>query len=48
MLQRTQRNQVRKKTENGKNMFIYQAMKAFETWHDIRPETNAEISDLIK
>ena len=37
-----------KKTENGKNMFIYQAMKAFETWHDIRPETNAEISDLIK
>ena len=37
-----------KKTENGKNMFIYQAMKSFETWHGIRPEVNAEVSDLIK
>ena len=37
-----------KKTENGKNMFIYQAMKAFQTWHGIRPEINEEVRDLIK
>ena len=36
-----------KKTENGKNMFIYQAMKAFQTWHGIRPEINEEVRDLI-
>ncbi len=37
-----------KKTENGKNMFIYQALKAFEIWHGIRPEINTEVNDLIK
>ena len=37
-----------KKTENGKSMFIYQAMKAFEIWHNIRPEINEEVRDLIK
>jgi len=37
-----------KKIENGKSMFIYQALKAFEIWHGIRPEINAEVSDLIK
>ena len=37
-----------KKTENGKNMFIYQAMKAFQTWHGIKPEINNEVRDLIK
>ena len=37
-----------KKTENGKNMFIYQAMKAFQTWHGIKPEVNEEVRDLIK
>ena len=37
-----------KKIENGKNMFIYQAMKAFEIWHGVRPEINQEISELIK
>ena len=36
-----------KKTENGKNMFIYQAMKAFQTWHGIKPEINEEVRDLI-
>ena len=34
--------------ENGKNMFIYQAMKAFKIWHDIEPEINDEVRDLIK
>ncbi len=37
-----------KKTENGKSMFIYQAIKAFEIWHGIRPEINQEVSELIK
>ena len=37
-----------KKTENGKNMFIYQAMKAFQTWHGIKPQINDEVRDLIK
>ena len=37
-----------KKTENGKNMFIYQAMKAFQIWHGIKPEINDEVRDLIK
>ena len=37
-----------KKTENGKNMFIYQSMKAFQTWHGIKPEINEEVRDLIK
>ena len=37
-----------KKTENVKNMFIYQAMKSFEIWHGIKPEINEEVRDLIK
>ena len=37
-----------KKIENGKSMFIYQAMKAFEIWHGIKPEINKEVYDLIK
>jgi len=39
---------IGKKIENGKNMFIYQAMKAFQTWHGIKPEINEEVRDLIK
>ena len=31
------------KTENGKMMFIYQAMVAFNLWHGIKPEINDEI-----
>ena len=37
-----------KKIENGKNMFVYQAMKAFQIWHGIKPEINEEVRDLIK
>ena len=37
-----------KKTENGKSMFVYQAMKAFEIWNGITPEINKEVFDLIK
>jgi len=40
--------QIGKKIENGKSMFIYQALKAFEIWHGIKPEINSEVSDLIK
>ena len=39
---------IGKKIENGKSMFIYQALKAFEIWHGIRPEINTEVTDLIK
>ena len=37
-----------KKTENGKSMFVHQAMKAFEIWHNVTPEINKEVLDLIK
>ena len=37
-----------KQTENGKNMFIYQALKAFKIWHNIDPEVNKEVHNLIK
>ena len=37
-----------KKIENGKSMFIYQAMKAFEIWHGVKPEINEKVYDLIK
>ena len=37
-----------KKTENGKNMFIYQASRAFKIWHNIDPEVNEEVKDIIK
>ena len=29
------------KTENGKTMFIYQALEAFKLWHNIEPKINA-------
>ena len=35
------------KTENGKKMFIFQAAEAFKIWHDIRPEINEEVNDLL-
>ena len=35
------------KTENGKKMFIYQAAKAFEIWHGIKPEINYEVKKLL-
>ena len=35
------------KIENGKLMFVYQAQKAFEIWHNIKPEVNKEVKDLL-
>ena len=29
------------KTENGKTMFVYQALEAFKLWHNIEPKINA-------
>ena len=35
------------KTENGKLMFIYQALLAFNVWHGIKPEINDEVIKLL-
>ena len=35
------------KYENGKLMFIYQALSAFELWHGIKPEVNSETLKLL-
>ena len=35
------------KIENGKLMFIYQAQKAFEIWHNTKPEVNREVEELL-
>jgi len=34
-------------TENGKLMFIYQAIAAFKIWHGIKPEINNETIELL-
>ena len=34
-------------TENGKFMFIYQAFEAFKLWHDIEPNVNNQILNLL-
>ena len=35
------------KTENGKLMFIYQALLAFNVWHGVKPEINDEVINLL-
>ena len=35
-------------TENGKMMFIYQAQKAFFTWHNILPLVDDETVNLLE
>ncbi len=34
-------------TENGKLMFIYQALAAFKVWHGIQPEINSEVIKIL-
>ncbi len=34
-------------TENGKLMFIYQAISAFNIWHGVRPTVNDEVIKLL-
>ena len=35
------------KTENGKMMFIYQAKKSFQKWHNVTPSINKEVVNLL-
>ena len=35
------------KTENGKTMFVYQAMEAFKLWHRIEPKVNTDTFKLL-
>ncbi len=35
------------KTENGKTMFVYQALQAFKLWHKIEPKVNSDIFKLL-
>ena len=34
-------------TENGKLMFIYQALVAFKVWHGVEPKINSEVIKLL-
>ena len=40
-------HQLGNKSENGKLMFIYQALLAFKIWHGINPIVNDEIINLL-
>ncbi|WP_072090985.1 shikimate dehydrogenase [Candidatus Pelagibacter communis] len=35
------------KTENGKTMFVYQALEAFKLWHKKKPKVNTDIFKLL-
>jgi len=35
------------KTENGKLMFVYQALEAFKLWHEIEPQINNEMLKIL-
>ena len=35
------------KTENGKSMFVYQALEAFKLWHKIEPKVNTDTFKLL-
>ena len=35
------------KTENGKTMFVYQALEAFKLWHRIEPKVNKDTFKLL-
>ena len=35
------------RTENGKMMFIYQALGAFKLWHGIQPKINTEVIKIL-
>ena len=35
-------------TENGKTMFVYQALEAFKLWHKIEPEVNSDTFKLLE
>tara|TARA_B100001057_G_scaffold496849_1_gene599413 strand:+ start:705 stop:1499 length:795 start_codon:yes stop_codon:yes gene_type:complete len=35
------------KIENGKMMFIYQALSSFQIWHGLKPDVNNEVTKLL-
>tara|TARA_B100000886_G_scaffold301319_1_gene230776 strand:+ start:118 stop:912 length:795 start_codon:yes stop_codon:yes gene_type:complete len=35
------------KTENGKTMFVYQALEAFKLWHKVEPKVNKDTFKLL-
>jgi len=35
------------KTENGKTMFVYQALEAFKLWHNTEPKVNTDLFKLL-
>ena len=39
--------QLGHKIENGKTMFIYQALEAFKLWHNIVPKVNTDTFKLL-
>ena len=39
--------QLGHRTENGKTMFIYQALEAFKLWHKIEPKVNTDTFKLL-
>ena len=39
--------QLGHKTENGKTMFVYQALEAFKLWHNIEPKVNIDTFKLL-
>ena len=39
--------QLGHKTENGKTMFVYQALEAFKLWHNIEPKVNTDLFKLL-
>ena len=41
-------NQKGNNFENGLNMFLYQAQKAFNVWHNIEPDIDEETINLLK
>ena len=40
--------QLGHKIENGKTMFIYQALEAFKLWHKIEPKVNTDTFKLLE
>ena len=34
-------------TINGKLMFVYQALLAFDIWHNLKPDINEEVLGLL-
>ena len=39
--------QLGHKTENGKTMFVYQALESFKLWHRIEPKVNTDTFNLL-